>query len=295
MENNALNTQFINPLDVSTGDDDLIRDQVNFYLHLADNSLILSHRNSEWCGHGPVLEQDIALTNIALDLLGQARNIYEYAASFCRENNDNLFIKNLSAQLKIPIDNLSEDSLVFFRTEREFKNCLLVEQLNEDWGHTILRQFFFSTYQYLLYEQLQHTANQTIAAIAEKALKEVAYHVKWSSEWVIRLGDGTPESNKRMSNALEELWPFTSELFIPANYEDKKIAGFDLTPLKELWLKKVYAILEEATILSILQIDGEPRQIFMQTGGKQGVHSENMGYILTELQYIQRTYPNLEW
>ena len=150
-----------------------------FILHLADNTLILAQRNSEWCGHGPVLEQDIAITNISLDLLGQARNFYQYAAQLIGNGS-------------------TEDSLCFLRSEREFKNCLLVEQPNGDWGQTILRQFFFSVYQHLLYSQLQNSDDESLTAIAAKALKEVTYHVRWSSEWVIRLGDGTIESHKRM-------------------------------------------------------------------------------------------------
>src|SRR2546430_7852708 len=163
----------------------------DYVLHLADDALILGHRNSEWCGHGPVLEQDIAITNISLDLIGQARNFYQYAA-----------------QLKS--DGSSEDSLAYLRDAHEFKNCLLAEQPNGDWAATILRQFFFSAYQFYLYQQLQNIPDiyrdQQLAAIAEKSLKEVTYHLRWSSEWVIRLGDGTDESRKRMINAIDELW-----------------------------------------------------------------------------------------
>ncbi|MFZ1312325.1 MAG: 1,2-phenylacetyl-CoA epoxidase subunit PaaC, partial [Chitinophagaceae bacterium] len=166
---------------------------IDFSLHLADNALILGQRNAEWCGHGPVLEQDIAITNISLDLIGQARSLYQFAA-----------------QLKS--DGSTEDSLAYLRTEREFKNCLLVEQPNDDWAQTMLRQFLFSSYQYYLYQYLQNNKEETLAAIAEKSLKEVSYHLRWSSEWIIRLGEGTEESHSRMLKALEELWRYTGEL-----------------------------------------------------------------------------------
>src|SRR5882724_10077355 len=156
---------------------------LNYILHLADNALILGHRNSEWTGHGPILEQDIAISNIALDLVGQSRNFYQYAAKIMNDS---------SAENKKII---TEDSLAYHRDGWDFKNCLLVEQSNGDWAKTILRQFFFSLYQFYLYEKLQFSKDATIAAISEKALKEVTYHVKWSSEWVIRLGDGTDESH----------------------------------------------------------------------------------------------------
>ena len=240
---------------------------INYTLHLADTNLILAQRNAEWCGHGPILEQDIAITNISLDLLGQSRNFYQYAATLI--GND-----------------ATEDSLAYLRTEREFKNCLLVEQPNNDWGQTILRQFFFSAYQFLLYEKLQHTNDEQLAAIAAKALKEVTYHLRWSSEWVVRLGDGTEESHQRMLTAIDELWRYTGELFVAADYE--AAAGFEIALLKDEWMKKVSHVFEEATL-------PVPEKAFMQTGGKTGTHTEHLGYILTELQYLQRTYPGAEW
>jgi ring-1,2-phenylacetyl-CoA epoxidase subunit PaaC len=240
---------------------------IDYTLHLADSNLILAQRNSEWCGHGPILEQDIAITNISLDQLGQSRNFYQYAAALIGNGS-------------------TEDSLAYLRTEREFKNCLLVEQPNGDWAQTVLRQFFFSAYQFLLYEKLQHSNDEQIAAIAAKALKEVTYHRRWSSEWVVRLGDGTEESHQRMLKAIDELWRYTGELFIAADYETA--AGFDITSLKEDWMKKISTVFEEATLPL-------PEKTFMQTGGKTGTHTEHLGYILTELQYLQRTYPNAEW
>jgi ring-1,2-phenylacetyl-CoA epoxidase subunit PaaC len=240
---------------------------IDYTLYLADNTLIMAQRNAEWCGHGPILEQDIAITNISLDLLGQSRNFYQYAATLIGNN-------------------ATEDSLAYLRTEREFKNCLLAEQPNGDWGQTILRQFFFSAYQYLLYEKLQQGKDEQLAAIATKALKEVTYHLRWSSEWVIRLGDGTEKSHKRILSAIDELWRYTGELFIPADYETA--VDFDVTLLKDDWMKKITAVFEEATLPI-------PEKVFMQTGGKSGVHTEHLGYILTELQYVQRAYPNATW
>jgi ring-1,2-phenylacetyl-CoA epoxidase subunit PaaC len=245
--------------------------QINFLLHLADTTLILSQRNSEWCGHGPVLEQDIAITNISLDLLGQARNFYQYAATLINQAADK------------PV---TEDGLAYLRTERDFKNLLLTELPRGDWGQTVLRQFFFSAYQFYLYQQLQHCIDEQLAAIAVKSLKEVTYHLRWSSEWVIRLGDGTEESHQRMLTAMETLWPYTGEMCIPASYE--ATAGIDFDLLKNEWQQKVNTVLAEATLPI-------PEKMFMQTGGKSGIHTEQLGYILSELQYLQRVYPGNEW
>ncbi|MBP6430845.1 MAG: phenylacetate-CoA oxygenase subunit PaaC [Ferruginibacter sp.] len=239
---------------------------INYLLHLADTTLILSQRNSEWCGHGPILEQDIAITNISLDLLGQSRNFYQYAAQL--------------------MGNTDEDKLAYLRTEREFKNLLLVELPNGNWGQTILRQYLFSQFQYLLFEQLQNNSNEQLAAICTKALKEIKYHVRWSSEWVIRLGDGTQESKQRMEFAITELWHYTGEMFLAVDYE--KEININFASLQNSWLQKVKAIFDEAT-LSI------PENTYMQTGGKTGTHTENLGFVLTELQYIQRAYPNSQW
>jgi len=245
---------------------------IDYTLHLADNSLILGQRNSEWCGHGPVLEQDIAITNISLDLIGQARNFYQYASTLIGNG-------------------ATEDTLAYLRKEREFKNCLLVEQPNGDWAQTILRQFFFSQYQYLLLQHLQNNKEEQLAAIAEKSLKEVTYHLRWSSEWVIRLGDGTDESHKRITIAIDELWRYTGEMFEAASYELRASSegfGADVSKLKDEWLNKVKEVFAEATLIV-------PEKTFMQTGGKEGKHTEHLGYILTELQYMQRAYPNSEW
>jgi len=240
---------------------------INYLLHLADTTLILSQRNSEWCGHGPVLEQDIAITNISLDLLGQSRNFYQHAAQLIGEDCD-------------------ENKLAYLRKEREFKNLLITEQPNGDWGQTMLRQYLFSQFQYLLFQHLVNYKDEQIAAIAVKALKEITYHLRWSSEWVIRLGDGTEESHHRMIQAIVELWRYTGEMFVPAVYE--KEAGIDLFFLKDEWLKNVKNIFDKATLAI-------PGNVFMQMGGKNGIHTEHLGYILAELQYVQRAYPNSEW
>jgi len=245
---------------------------VDYTLYLADNALILGHRNSEWCGHGPVLEQDIAITNISLDLIGQARYLYQYAAELKKDGS-------------------TEDSLAYLREDHEFKNCLLLEQPNGDWAHTILRQFVFSAYQQLLYQQLQRSKDEQLAAIASKSLKEVAYHLRWSSEWVIRLGDGTEESHKRMMNAVDDLWMYTGELFQAASYElgaASKGFGADLTSLKSAWEQKVKEVFEEATL-------PVPTNVSMKYGGKEGKHSGHLGVILAEMQHLQRTYPGAEW
>lgn len=251
---------------------------IKYTLHLADNSLILGQRNAEWCGHGPILEQDIAITNISLDLIGQARSFYQYAAHQINQLANN------------PSNPATEDSLAYLRTEREFKNCLLAEQPNGDWAQTVLRQFFFSGYQYFLYQQLQQSKDETLAAIAEKSLKEVTYHLRWSGEWVVRLGDGTDESRNRMLKAIEELWSYTGELFMPVWYE--KEMDIQLIEIKKNWDTKVNAVFTEA---SLTPPSGGGGAVFMQTGGKTGVHTEHLGFILTELQYLQRTYPGSEW
>ena len=237
---------------------------IDYTLHLADSNLILAQRNGEWCAHGPILEQDIAITNITLDLIGQARNFYQYVAT----------LRN---------DGSTEDSLAYLRTEREFRNHLINELPNGDWAQTILRQFFYSSFQTLLYEQLIKGADAQIAAIAEKSKKETIYHENWSKEWVIRLGDGTAESHDRMNKAIDQLWMYTGEFFVPAGWET-----VDTAALKEAWLKRVTTVFEEATL-------AVPGNTFMQTGGKAGMHTEHLGHLLTDLQYLQRTYPGAKW
>jgi len=237
-------------------------------LQLADTCLILGQRNGEWCAHGPILEQDIAITNITLDLIGQARNFYQYAATLISKNENK---------------NITEDTLAYLRTEREFKNFLICELPNGDWANSVLRQFLFSSFQLLLFEELEKNSDTQLAAIATKSIKEIKYHIKWSSEWVIRLGDGTEESNNRTNNAVQQLWPYTGEFFIPADYEIISVSS-----LKEKWLQSIKDVFDEATLTI-------PQNIFMQSGGKDGVHTEHLGYVLSELQYLQRVYPGAEW
>lgn len=260
---------------------------IDYTLHLADNALIIGHRCSEWCGHGPILEQDIALSNMALDYIGQARYLYQYAATLINQMSP-------AERSSFISDNgeATEDSLAYLRDEREFKNLLLTEMPNGDWAQTVLRQFFFSTYQYYLYAQLQKSSDAQLAAIAEKSLKEVTYHLKWSSEWVIRLGDGTEESKRRLLRALDELWMFTGELFEIAEYETgllQDAIAVDLSGIQSEWEQKVAAVFEEATI------EVPATKTWHQTGGKRGVHTEHLGYLLAEMQYLQRVHPGATW
>lgn len=313
---------------------------INYTLHLADDVLILGHRNSEWTGHGPILEQDIAISNIALDLIGQARNFYQYAARLINQSgqgagngHDRMVGQNggigqnghdwqhgHESQQGLPDTGwtstgteVTEDALAYLRDGWDFKNCLLVEQSNGDWARSILRQFFFSAHQFYLYEQLQYSKDPELAAISEKAYKEVTYHLRWSSEWVIRLGDGTAESHSRMEKALEDLWKFTGELFIPTAYE-QELADTGIAPglslLQPKWEEKVREILAEATLswpdgaansgpgTKTQRIAGEPgtgKRSGMLSGGKEGRHTEQLGYILAEMQFLQRAYPGCEW
>ena len=245
---------------------------IDYVLHLADNSMILGQRNAEWCGHGPVLEQDIALTNITLDLIGEARSLYQYAAEL--KGGDS-----------------TEDSMAFLRDVTQYRNTLLLEQNNTDWAYTITRQFFYDVFHYYLQEALINSSDERLKEIAKKTIKESTYHVKWSSEWMIRLGDGTEVSHLKMQNALNALWEYTGEFFIPSKSElemQEKGIGADLNELSIKWRSKVEEILKEAT-LSI------PESSFQQKGGKTGMHNEHMGYILADMQYMQRAYPGAEW
>jgi ring-1,2-phenylacetyl-CoA epoxidase subunit PaaC len=250
-----------------------------YIVHQADDALILGHRNSEWTGHGPILEQDIALSNIALDQIGQARNFYQLAATRITE---------LSG------DPVTEDDLAYLRDVPDFRNCILVELPKGDWGQTILRQFYFSIYQYLLYLELQQSQLPEIAAIAEKSIKETRYHVKWSSEWVIRLGDGTEESHSRLIDAMYILNPCIAELFIPSDYEYEAAgSGVGILPeaIEMAWFEQVNKVLMSAT-LPVLKAGKKTIPIL---SGKNGVHSEHLGHLLAEMQFLQRTYPGNSW
>ena len=243
-----------------------------YTLHLADNALILGQRLGEWCGHGPVLEQDIALTNIALDQIGQSRMLYQYAA-------------------EIKGDGSTEDSLAFVRLPHEYLNCLLVEQPNGNFGDTMMRQFLFDAYNFFNFKALENSKDETLAAIAARSIKEIAYHLRFSSEWVIRLGDGTEESHAKMQTALERLWMYTDELYQPHPREelltDEGIIP-DMTAAREDARKKTVSVLQQATL-------DIPEVPWMQTGGKSGKHTEHLGHLLTDLQYMQRAYPGLNW
>ncbi len=245
----------------------------------------MGHRLSEWTGHGPMLEQDIAISNIALDLIGQSRNFYQYAAQIINSSKDSTGNHQL--------EEATEDTLAYLRDAREFRNLLITEIPNGDWAKTILKLFLFSTYQFYFYQKLVSSADQQLSAIAEKSLKEVTYHVKWSSEWVIRLGDGTIESNRRINLALEEVWPYTGEMFEAAEYENinsKKQVAVAVSEIKSDWQNKVKEVFEEATLIYPLE-----EKTWMQTGGKNGIHSEHLGFILAEMQFLQRAYPGCEW
>jgi ring-1,2-phenylacetyl-CoA epoxidase subunit PaaC len=243
-----------------------------YVLQLADNALVLGHRQSEWCGHGPVLEQDIAITNLSLDLIGQARSLYQYAAEQAG-------------------DGATEDSLAYLRDTREFRNFLLLELPNGDWGRTVLRTFFFSQYQQLSYAAMEKCRDLQLAAIAAKAVKEVDYHLRWSREWVIRLGDGTEESHERMLRALDGIWGYTGEFFLPDDVELDMIrqgVAPDTAALHPHWLDAVKATLDEASLAF-------PGETYMHSGGREGRHTEHLGYILADMQFLQRAYPGCAW
>lgn len=248
------------------------QNKFDYIIQQADNCLILGQRLAEWCGHGPILEQDIALTNISLDLIGQARLFYQYAAEIQGEGK-------------------TEDDLAYLRDAWGFKNVLLVEQPNGDFGFTIMRQFLYDTFSCYFYEALMNSSDERLASIAAKSHKETLYHMKWSADWVTRLGDGTVESHNRVQQALNELWSYKDEIVIETSADsDALVAGYavSLAELKEKRDAKITAVLEEAT-LSI------PEGTYSHKGGKEGVHSEHLGYILADLQFLQRAYPGNEW
>ncbi|MDD7910752.1 phenylacetate-CoA oxygenase subunit PaaC [Pseudovibrio exalbescens] len=244
----------------------------NYLLRLGDDQQILSQRLGEWCGHAPTLEEDLALANIALDLLGQARSLYTYAGE----------VEGLGRD---------EDQLAFLRYENDYVNALIVERPNGDFAHTITRQFFYSVFMDLLWNGLLKSSDETIRAIAAKAVKEVDYHVRHSAEWVIRLGQGTAESRERMVDALDEFAIYTGELFemdALATEMAEAGVGVDLAALRPQWEAEVNNILTDAGLEM-------PKVNWMQTGGRSGEHTEHLGHILAELQYMQRTYPGMTW
>jgi len=244
-----------------------------YLLRLGDNALILGHRLSEWCGHGPILEQDIAITNIALDQVGQARSLLQYAGETEGKGR-------------------SEDDLAYKRDVMAFRNVLLVEQPNEDFAYTIVRQFLFDTFNFLQFQALCKSNDDHLRAIAEKSIKEITYHLRYSSEWMRRLGDGTEESHQKMQAALDDLIIYSGELTTPDEVDQMvHEAGIapSLAQIQPAYQQKLQSITEEATLKL-------PEVKYMQSGGKDGrMHSEYLGYILAELQFVQRAYPNMEW
>ena len=245
---------------------------LEYVLRIADSSLILGHRLSEWCGHGPVLEEDIALTNVALDLIGQARSLYAYAGALESKGR-------------------GEDQFAFERNESEFRNVTIVELPNGDYGFTIMRNFLFTTFQRELWTELQGSAEAPLSEIARKSLTETRYHVQHASDWVIRLGDGTDASHARMQRALDALWPYTAEFFSSSAVDDAA-SGHRIGPawstLESRWLSVVRPVLDVAT----LQI---PARTSFLSRGKEGVYGEHLTSLLAEMQYLQRAYPNCDW
>jgi len=245
---------------------------VLYALRRADDALILGHRLSEWCGHAPMLEEDMALANMGLDLLGQARELYAYAARVEGEDND-------------------EDKLAYLRDVRQYRNLLLVEQQNGDFARTMVRQFFYSAFADLYWRAMMTSRDATLAAIAAKSEKESAYHLRHSSEWMVRFGDGTEESHRRAQAAIDDLWAFTGEMFSVDDSERGLIDGgivVDPETLRPQWLKTVSGVLGEATL-------ARPANDWMQKGGRVGHHTEHLGHLLSELQSLQRSFPGATW
>jgi ring-1,2-phenylacetyl-CoA epoxidase subunit PaaC len=245
---------------------------VLYALRRADDALVLGHRLSEWCGQAPMMEEDMALANMGLDLLGQARELYSYAAKVEANGND-------------------EDKFAYLRDVRQYRNLLLLEQPNGDFARTMTRQFFYAAFADLYWRAMMNSRDATLAAIAAKSEKESAYHVRHSSEWIIRLGDGTDESHRRAQTAVDDLWAYTGEMFEVDDSERGLIdAGIAVDPatLRARWLETVSNVLREAALVL-------PKSDWMQQGGRSGRHSEHLGHLLSELQSMQRTFPGATW
>ena len=243
-----------------------------YLLRHGDDKLILGHRLSEWCGHAPILEEDIALANIALDCVGQASAFLSLAA-------------------EVEDKGRSEDDLAYLRNELQFKNLLLVEQPNKDFAQTITRQFFYSSYGIYFFQNLAKCEFEPLAGIFSKAVKETSYHLRHCKEWMLRLGDGTEESHNKTQEAVNDLWRFTDELFFKNEIDELLIQENivpDTNPIRETWRNYVGEVLTKAT----LQI---PQDENMQTGGRRGTHTEHLGHLLAEMQIIARSYPNAKW
>ncbi|MBX3044435.1 MAG: phenylacetate-CoA oxygenase subunit PaaC [Candidatus Kapabacteria bacterium] len=253
--------------------DDIKKALFKFALRHGDDRLVLGHRVSEWCGHGPILEEDLALANLSLDLLGQATLWLKFAGETEGIGRD-------------------EDDLAYLRNEREFTNLLLTEQANEDFAYTTARQFYFDVYDYHFYNELKNSKDETLAGIAAKSLKESAYHLRHSSEWMLRLGDGTDISHDKISAAVEDLWMYTGEMFFQDETDELLLSegiGVDFNSLKSKWYKNVSDVLSEATL------DTPSIDEFMQIGGRNGLHTENLGFILADMQYLRRAVPDAKW
>ena len=241
-------------------------------IEIADDHLILGHRLSEWCGHAPMLEEDLSLPNMALDLIGQARNLYQYAAE-----------KEGAGR--------REDDLAYLRVDRQYTNCLLVERPNTDFAHTMLRQLYFAAFMQPFWREVQNGKDEVLVAIAGKAIKEISYHIRHSAEWVVRLGDGTEESAARMRDAVSSLHGYTDELFI-CGAERQMCVDAGVVPdgerLRDEWNATIKSVFERAKLTV-------PELPYYQYGGRDGKHTEDFGYLLAELQYLQRAYPGAEW
>jgi ring-1,2-phenylacetyl-CoA epoxidase subunit PaaC len=245
---------------------------VLYALRRADDALILGHRLSEWCGHAPAMEEDMALANMGLDLLGQARELYSYAADVEGKGND-------------------EDKFAYLRDVRQYRNLLLLEQPNGDFARTMVRQFFYAAFADLYWRAMMKSSDATLAAIAAKSEKESAYHLRHSSEWMVRLGDGTEASHRRAQDAVDDLWAYTGEMFAVDESERALIergVAVDPAALHPQWLITVSDVVGEATLVL-------PKSGWMQQGGRSGKHSEHLGHLLSELQSMQRTFPGATW
>ena len=244
----------------------------DFYLQMADTLLILGQRLAEWCGHGPAIEEDIALSNISLDYIGQATSLYREVAVQMNEGK-------------------TEDDYAFLREEHEFKNLLLAELPKGDYAFTIARQFLFSTWYYHFLEALEKSQDEFLRGFAAKSLKEVRYHFQHSRDWVLRMGGGTDISHDYLQNAVNDIWSYTGEMFNPSSQELKALedgVGIDVKALEEDFKRITSAVFSEANIVI-------PQNVWMQTGGKKGSHTEIFGFMLAEMQYLQRLLPNSQW
>ena len=245
---------------------------INYCLRLGDSSLILGQRMSEWCSNGPILEEDIAMTNIALDLIGQSRTMLTYAG-------------------KLEGKGRTEDDFAYKREEREFYNTLLSERPNGHFGDTVVRNFLHSAFFYHLFQALKNSKDEMIAAHAAKSIKEVTYHLRHSSEWLVRLGDGTEESHNKVQESLNDMWEFIGDLFEMNKVDEiliKEGIAVDLTEVKKEWDKTVNQVIERATL-------NRPEECYMQTGRLNAMHSEYLGHIIAEMQFLQRAYPEAQW